>query len=378
MIRCFVQNVRHFLGSKHFLQPHTSQSIIKRLKSSELIEKAKKVEKSEDEQMEKLKRYRLAEVHLWHGLNYESIDPEFLTEDQLQHLCGLDAKHQRKRYCRFLLVRMEAKAEQKAKKQAAKEAKSGLREQVQATRASNPHIVYGVGHNSQFLRINNQLINKWINRKMFRSKLYGQKLVIDLSFENHMTDLERSKLSSGLRRVYAENRAHKKPMDLHLCGVPPDSVVLKSLCGQIPTLLSKKSPTEIHSECFTELFPKERLVMLTLDSDNVLEYNFDDIYIIGGIVDFGRNEPLTMAKAKIMGIRTARLPLDNMRLKAGDSRELPMSSVAAFIREHQVNRNLKEIIEKCVYLYSKKGKLIKEVEERRRTKHEATHKTPED
>lgn len=178
-------------------------------------------------------------------------------------------------------------------------------------------------------------------------------MIIDCSYEEHMTNLERSRVVNGLKRVYSENRKHLKPFDLHLCGVQPESGIIKNLCQQIPTLLSKSSPTGIHPECFTELFPKERLVMLTPDSDEVLDYNFNDIYITGGIVDFGRNEPLTLAKAKQLGIRSARLPLDNLRLHSGDSRELPMSSVISVIRERQINTNWNEILDKCVYLKSK-------------------------
>lgn len=94
-------------------------------------------------------------------------------------------------------------------------------------------------------------------------------------------------------------------------------------------------------------------MMLTPDSDDVLDYSFDDIYVIGGIVDFGRNDPLTLAKAKELGIRSARLPLDNLRMRAGDSRELPMSSAISMIRERQVTNDWNAIIEKCVYLKSK-------------------------
>lgn len=198
---------------------------------------------------------------------------------------------------------------------------------------------------------------------MHKAKMHGQKIIMDCSYEHYMTDLERSRTAKGLKRVYTENRKHLKPMDLHLCGVKSESVIMKNLSGQIPTLLSKGSPTEVHTECFTKLFPKERLVMLTPDSNDVLEYNFDDIYIIGAIVDLGRANQLTLAKAKKLGIRSARLPLDYLRMGPGDSRELPMSSVAALIRECQVNSNMNEIIEKCVYLRSRE-KEKREAEEK--------------
>lgn len=193
-----------------------------------------------------------------------------------------------------------------------------------------------------------------LTNRLHRAKLYGQKIIVDCSYENCMTHQEWSNVAKGLKRVYAENRNHKMPFDLHLCGVKPNSVIIKNLCGQIPSLVKMGSPTEIHSECFMQLFPKKQLVMLTPDSANVLEYNSNDIYIVGGIVDYGRSDPLTLAKAKELGIRTARLPLDNLRLQEGDSRELPMSAAIAVVREFQINKNINDILNKCVYLHSKK------------------------
>lgn len=174
-----------------------------------------------------------------------------------------------------------------------------------------------------------------------------------------MTKLEMTKAAEGLKRVYSENRNHRKPLDLHLCGLKSESAVLKRLNELIPTLLRKGSPTEIHSKCFSELFPKEQLVMLTPHSDNVFEYNSDDIYIVGGIVDIGRADPLTLAKSKQIGIRTARLSLDNLKLQAGDSRELKIATVVAIIRECQSNKNMDAVIRKCVIL---KSEVIKERE----------------
>lgn len=174
-----------------------------------------------------------------------------------------------------------------------------------------------------------------------------------------MTELEMTKAAEGLKRVYSENRTHKTPLDLHLCGLKSNSVVIKRLSNIIPTLLKKGSPTEIHSKCFTELFPKDRLVMLTPHSDKVLEYNADDIYIVGGIVDIARADPLTLSKSKQLGIRSARLPLDNLKLQAGDSRELKIATVVAIIRECQTNKSIDDVIQKCVTL---KSEIIKERE----------------
>lgn len=168
-----------------------------------------------------------------------------------------------------------------------------------------------------------------------------------------MTDVEHSKVVKGLARLYSENRKHVRPLDLHICGVKSESAIIKKLSERMPSLLTKGSFTGVHTESVTELFPKDRLVILTPDSDNIIKYKSDDIYVMGGIVDLGRNDPLTLAKAKRLKIRHARLPLDNLKMGPGDRKLLPFSSAAAVIREFQINNNVGEVVEKCVYLRSK-------------------------
>lgn len=168
-------------------------------------------------------------------------------------------------------------------------------------------------------------------------------------------------MAKGLKRVYSQNHVHKKPLDLHLCGFPLNSAVFQHLPGHLPNLFQQSSLTKLHSECFSKLFPKENLVMLTPDSDNLFEYDPNTIYIVGGVVDVGRNVPLTVSKAKRLGIRTARFPLDSLRLKAGDTRELTISVSIDIIRECQMSNDLQAVIRKCVKLKSER---IEEKEQR--------------
>lgn len=88
-----------------------------------------------------------------------------MTDEQWQHLCELDTRHQRQKYCRYLLIRKRAKGEKKDRTEEIRAAKKGTRERILAERAANDHIVYGVGHNSLLLRICRQTLNKWRNRK---------------------------------------------------------------------------------------------------------------------------------------------------------------------------------------------------------------------
>lgn len=44
--------------------------------------------------------------------------------------------------------------------------------------------------------------------------------------------------------------------------------------------------------------------------EEMTTYDHDAVYIVGGIVDTGENEPVTLAKAKREGIHMQKLPLD--------------------------------------------------------------------
>lgn len=198
-----------------------------------------------------------------------------------------------------------------------------------------------------------------------RAALFGQKIIVDCSYEHMLTNLERSKIAKGLKRVYSENRLHKKPMNLHLCGVQLESVVFQNLSSQVPSLFEKSSLTKLHTECFSELFPKEQLVMLTPDSDTEFKYDPHAIYIVGAIVDLGHNDPLTLAKAKRLGIRTARFSLDNLRLREGDTRELTMFTTIDIIRECQMTDDIHKVIRKCVKLNSERKEEEKKKQELR-------------
>ena len=58
-------------------------------------------------------------------------------------------------------------------------------------------------------------------------------------------------------------------------------------------------------------YPLDKVVYLSADGDETLEdLKKDEIYIIGGIVDRNRYKFLTFEKAKRLGFRCAKLPLE--------------------------------------------------------------------
>lgn len=90
-----------------------------------------------------------------------------------------------------------------------------------------------------------------------------------------------AKTIKQILRVYTLNRRSKAPMQLYLT----------SFKGRNKEEMSRHHGYEnwdinFHSENYLEIFPKEKLVYLTSESDNIItELEDDKVYIIGGLVD---------------------------------------------------------------------------------------------
>ena len=70
-----------------------------------------------------------------------------------------------------------------------------------------------------------------------------------------------------------------------------------------------EKPETWTDESYVDLFPKEKLVYLTSDSPNTLEYSPDDIYIIGASSESIIDTKQSLKYAEQQGIRHAKLPL---------------------------------------------------------------------
>ncbi|KAL0580520.1 tRNA (guanine(9)-N(1))-methyltransferase [Marasmius crinis-equi] len=157
-------------------------------------------------------------------------------------------------------------------------------------------------------------------KKRRKLEPFGGKVVVDLGFDDKMTEKEVNSLTSQLAYTYSGNRNASFPF----------SLLYTSLSGRTHDRLEamndaaykRWSHTEWWHEGYEKLWistldsddvlsdMKEKVVYLTADSDEELaELKPEEIYIIGGIVDHNRYKDLCLNKAKEAGIRTARLPI---------------------------------------------------------------------
>lgn len=100
--------------------------------------------------------------------------PSKLRDSEWESLLELPSISARKRYYTFLFKCEMTKINLKKKK----EERAVLREERLATNrelAANQHIVYGLGHNSFFLKIYDTTMNLWHNNKLVQAMQFSPK-----------------------------------------------------------------------------------------------------------------------------------------------------------------------------------------------------------
>ncbi|KAK7049742.1 tRNA (guanine(9)-N(1))-methyltransferase [Paramarasmius palmivorus] len=164
-----------------------------------------------------------------------------------------------------------------------------------------------------------------LDRRKKKRKLepFGGKVIVDLGFDEKMTEKEVSSLTSQLAYTYSANRNVSFPFSLIYTSL--NGRTLTRLEAMNDAAYKRWSHTEWWQEGYEKIWStkadegvqenvnesvKASVVYLTADSDEELtELNPEEVYIIGGIVDRNRYKNLCLNKAKEMGIRTARLPI---------------------------------------------------------------------
>ncbi|VEN35621.1 unnamed protein product [Callosobruchus maculatus] len=199
--------------------------------------------------------------------------------------------------------------------------------------------MYDLQHNSLFLRIYESTMNNLYNSRLIQAITYGQKLVVDCGYDQNMTNRENFNCAKQLMLLFAENRMHKEPFDIHFCNANPESFLIKQLNKYIPTMYEKWFPLNIHECSYLDIFPKDQLVYLTPHCrEEMSEFDHDAVYIIGSLVDKVNNEPLSLAKAKKEGLKMAKLPLDRyLQWGSGSGKSLTLNQVISILLDVQLN-----------------------------------------
>uniref|UniRef100_A0A182QPT4 RNA (guanine-9-)-methyltransferase domain-containing protein 1 n=1 Tax=Anopheles farauti TaxID=69004 RepID=A0A182QPT4_9DIPT len=271
------------------------------------------------------------EVMRQEGRKVPSVDT--IKPDQWEHLLGLSSRNKRRQYYLYLWNIEMVRLGQKIKKERKQEEIAKRREELMKATAENDHIVYGLFHNTMFLRIYDSKVDHFHNNRLVQAMQFGINLVIDCSYDDYMNDKEMRNTAKQLMLCFALNRSHDEPFNIHHCNANFGKTTMKQLEKHLVQIHQPDFPFNVTERSYTDLFPKERLVYLTPHCKNDLtEFNPDDIYIIGAMVDKSSQEPVSLGKAKKQGLRMARLPLDRyFQFKSGKS--LTLDQMVAIMLE---------------------------------------------
>lgn len=257
--------------------------------------------------------------------------PDNISLEQWKELLELPTRSKRRKYMAFLFGIEKARENRKKKKE---ELQLQRKERDLLPKESEDgHILYRLGHNSLFLRVYDATITKYQNNRLIRAMQFGQKLVLDCGYDSYMNKLEAQNCGKQMLLMFSENREHDNPFDLHFCNVNKESMSIKKLAKNIPTLYDPDFPLNLTEKSYLDLFPKENLIYLTPHCREVMkEFDHDAIYIIGAMIDKTNNEPLSLAKAKREGLKMVKLPLDEYLLwGASGSKSLTLNQMISIL-----------------------------------------------
>lgn len=168
------------------------------------------------------------------------------------------------------------------------------------------------------------------------------RVVLDMDFEDYMTEQEITKAVSQVGRIYAINRHSTNPCQLYISSLK-DKILDKmsktntgyknwdiNYSDKNYLNLFKEDSVDESSE---SIDPVRNIIYLSGDSETNLPEvdemlkDTQKIYVIGGLVDHNRHKNLCQARAQELNVRTAKLPIkEHVKL----SQRHILSSVAVF------------------------------------------------
>lgn len=232
----------------------------------------------------------------------------------------------------------------------------------------NNEIAYGLWKNSIVNRVTKQSVRDYRQNHLLRSAaLFGQKLLIDLDYDQYMKIYESKLLAVQIALLYYTNRTNREfpealPFDIHFVNCHKSTTTFAALGKQIMRF-DRMSPYLHHRSYMEmpELFPKERLVYMSPHASEPLRhYNHDDIFILGAYNDRTTHSHVSHLKAATEGIRCYRLPLDENVLWKQGNKNLCLNQVADILHAVKATNDWRLAVQR--FSPQRKIKSIEEIE----------------
>ncbi|KAF7689674.1 tRNA methyltransferase 10 homolog C [Silurus meridionalis] len=239
--------------------------------------------------------------------------PDDVTEEQLETLAELTTKSSKRKYLRYLAIKEGHKKANREKKEKRKTERSvelvkeetGL-EDAEEEGEGEPKL-----KNTFLMQFWTRSADRLLGWRAAQAMLYGQPLVYDMSYDQHMSRREMENTISQLMETEGWNRRSVDSFHLHFCNLQPDGAYQRELLRRYGQEAWDRLFVTATHQRHVDLFPREDLVYLTADSPNVLRtFDHTKVYIIGAMVDRSIQSGASLANAKRLKLSTARLPLD--------------------------------------------------------------------
>ncbi|XP_013805495.1 tRNA methyltransferase 10 homolog C [Apteryx mantelli] len=231
--------------------------------------------------------------------------PENISEEQLKTFMECPSKSSKKKYLKYLHLKELYKKNDKRKMDEKRERR--LETQEKASKTDE------IKRNS-FACLWANAIDKTHNWRAAQSMVFGQPLVFDMSFENDMSPRE---VANTVRQIVLSEGCNRKSVDpfhIHFCNFKDNSQYHREFIKHYREAWDKLLIT-VTDQCYTNVFPKDKIIYLTADSPKVMKtFDHDKIYIIGSMVDRSIKTGVSLAQAKRLGLETASLPLEKYLL----------------------------------------------------------------
>lgn len=244
--------------------------------------------------------------------------PENISEEQLQAFMECPSKSAKKKYLRYLNLKELYKKNDRRKMDEKRERRLETQEQASKTDETR---------RNSFICLWASCMDRAYSWRVAQSMIFGQPLVFDMSYEKDMSVRE---VTNTVRQIVLSeswNRRSVDPFHIHFCNFKDDSLYHKEFVKHYRAAWGKLLITAT-DQCYTEVFPKDKLIYLTADSPKVMKtFDHDKIYIIGSMVDKSIKTGVSLARAKRLGLETAALPLEKYLLWNAGAKNLTLDQM---------------------------------------------------
>uniref|UniRef100_A0A183J668 RNA (guanine-9-)-methyltransferase domain-containing protein 1 n=1 Tax=Soboliphyme baturini TaxID=241478 RepID=A0A183J668_9BILA len=184
------------------------------------------------------------------------------------------------------------------------------REELRRMREETKHIFYGIGGCFMMRRITDSLISRVDEARLGISEPFNSNIVFDMKPLTELSVIESSLTWLQLRESYFSNRSHCFPFNMHFTDCCMDHMSWRDASRYFVDGLDRYL-VNYASDSFIDMFPKDKLIYLSPDSRSMLiDLHPNDVVVIGAMVDKPSRCNWSLARAKQLGIRSARLPID--------------------------------------------------------------------